>query len=162
MFDGLAQFAERVLCDGGSMVFYCGHLQLPAAFRAFSNLRHWWTCANVYEGGGAKAMMTEYGIRVCWKPLLWFVKVTRENKRDFVTDVNITPAKEKGWHDWQQTVADAEHWIKAICPAKGVICDPFLGGGTTAMVAEKLGLQWIGFEIDAETAALAGERITNG
>jgi DNA modification methylase len=159
MFPGLAQFAERVLCDGGSIVFYCGHLQLPSIFNAFSSLRHWWTCANVFEGGGSKAMIREYGVRVCWKPLVWFVKTTRENKRDFLTDMHATPAREKGWHEWQQVVADATHWIKSVCPQGGVVCDTFLGGGTTAIAAEQLGLQWIGFEIDPETAASASERI---
>ena len=161
LFPALAQFAERVLCDGGSIVFYSGHLQLPAAFAAFTNLRHWWTCANIYDQSGGKAMMREYGVRVCWKPLLWFVKLTRENKRDFVTDVNITARPEKGWHEWQQTVEDAKHWIGSICPKGGLVCDTFLGGGTTAIAAQQLGLEWFAFEQDAVTASMAIERIAH-
>lgn len=34
---------------------------------------------------------------------------------------------------------------------KSLVCDPFYGGGTTAKVAEELGHNFIGFELDPET-----------
>jgi site-specific DNA-methyltransferase (adenine-specific) len=40
-----------------------------------------------------------------------------------------------------------------------VILDPFLGSGTTAVVAERLGRRWIGCELSPTYAALAEKRI---
>lgn len=40
-----------------------------------------------------------------------------------------------------------------------VVFDPFLGSGTTAMVAERLGRHWLGFEQDARCEALIQERV---
>lgn len=47
-------------------------------------------------------------------------------------------------------------------PAPCVILDPFLGSGTTAMMAEHLGRDWIGIELNPEYAAMAMERIGRG
>lgn len=41
----------------------------------------------------------------------------------------------------------------------GVILDPFMGSGTTAMAAEILGRKWIGIEISEEYCKLAEKRI---
>lgn len=39
--------------------------------------------------------------------------------------------------------------------APGVICDPFMGSGTTGRAALSLGHRFLGFELDADTCALA-------
>lgn len=160
MFPDLAKFAAEKLCDGGSIVFYLGHLQLPAAFAAFAAfdgmLRHWWTCACVH--GGEKVLMREYGVRVQWKPMLWFVKGSRRDKSDIVVDV-VSGEREKDAHPWQQAESEAAYWIEKLCPKDGLVCDPFLGGGTTGAAASKLGRDWIGIEIDKGQAAVASERI---
>lgn len=157
LFPALADFAAAKLADGGSLIFYAGHLQLPAAFQAFNGkLRHWWTCACLH--GGDKALMREFGIRVRWKPMLWFVKGTRQDKTAILFDT-VTGDKEKDLHDWQQRQSDAEYYISGLCPADGIVCDPFLGSGTTAAAAKALGRKWIGFEIDPATAAVATNRL---
>ena len=157
LFPGLADFAARKLTPGGSLLFYAGHLQLPSIFDAFNGkLRHWWTCACIHQGD--KALMREYGIRVGWKPIIWYVKETRHDKSHIVFDT-VSGTTEKTHHDWQQAESEASYWIDALCPVDGIVCDPFLGGGTTAIAAEKLGREWFGFELDAGTAAIASQRI---
>ena len=54
--------------------------------------------------------------------------------------------------------------LKARCgchedSTPGVVLDPFLGSGTTAVVAEQLGRRWIGIEVNPEFAALAVKRV---
>lgn len=41
----------------------------------------------------------------------------------------------------------------------GVVLDPFLGSGTTALVAEKLGRRWIGIELNEEYIKIAEKRL---
>ena len=40
-----------------------------------------------------------------------------------------------------------------------IVCDPFMGSGTTAIAAEALGREWIGIDISADYCKLARERI---
>ncbi len=49
--------------------------------------------------------------------------------------------------------------IKSCCPEGGIVLDPFIGSGTTAIVAEKLNRNWIGIELNHEYTKLAEERI---
>lgn len=54
-----------------------------------------------------------------------------------------------------------EPMMKAGCPEKGIVLDPFLGSGTTAVVAEKLNRKWLGVEINPKYCEIAKERIRN-
>lgn len=157
LFEGLGEFASQKLCDGGSLLAYVGHIQIPEAIAALSkNLRYWWVCCCLHSGG--ESLMKEYGIRVGWKAMLWFVKGTRDDKQTIVRDV-VSGGREKSHHDWQQSQSEAEYWIQNLCHQDGMVCDPFLGGGTTAAAAKKLGRKWVGFEIDQDQAAIAIQRI---
>lgn len=44
----------------------------------------------------------------------------------------------------------------------GRVLDPFLGTGTTAVVAQRLGLDWIGIELNPELADVARRRLAEG
>jgi DNA modification methylase len=49
--------------------------------------------------------------------------------------------------------------VLAGCPAGGNVLDPFLGAGTTALVADRLGRNCIGIELNPEYADMAKRRI---
>jgi DNA modification methylase len=49
--------------------------------------------------------------------------------------------------------------IKAGCPENGLVLDPFMGAGTTALVASKLNRNFIGFELNAEYIEIAKKRL---
>ena len=52
--------------------------------------------------------------------------------------------------------------VKRSMPSSvpGLVLDPFVGAGTTAVAAERLGRDWIGIELNPDFAALAERRIT--
>jgi len=77
-----------------------------------------------------------------------------------VSDV-MSGGQEKDFHEWQQAESEAIYWIDKLCPKDGLVCDPFLGSGTTAAAAEALKRKWIGFEIDKDTAAIANKRLND-
>lgn len=53
----------------------------------------------------------------------------------------------------------AERCIKAGCPRGGIVLDPFLGSGTTALVALTMGRGFLGIELNPDYAAMAMRRI---
>lgn len=49
--------------------------------------------------------------------------------------------------------------ILASCPPDGLVFDPFLGSGTTSVVAKKLGRQYLGIEMNEEYCLWAEKRL---
>ncbi len=54
-----------------------------------------------------------------------------------------------------------EPCILAGCPEGGVVLDPFMGSGTTAIVARQHGRRFIGIDLNAEYLELADKRISS-
>lgn len=51
--------------------------------------------------------------------------------------------------------------IRLLTPLGGVVLDPFLGSGTTAVAAKRLGRDSIGVELKQEYAEIARQRLAN-
>ena len=51
------------------------------------------------------------------------------------------------------------HLVRLVTPPGGVVLDPFLGSGTTALAAEMEGFAWIGIEKEAEYIAITEARL---
>lgn len=49
--------------------------------------------------------------------------------------------------------------IKAGCPKDGIVLDPFMGSGTTAVVAKRLGRNFIGIELNKNYVKLSKQRL---
>lgn len=50
--------------------------------------------------------------------------------------------------------------IKAGCPEDGIVIDPFMGSGTTAVVARKLNRNYIGAELNSSYISIARKRLS--
>jgi site-specific DNA-methyltransferase (adenine-specific) len=50
--------------------------------------------------------------------------------------------------------------IVSTCPPRGTVLDFWMGSGTTALVAEKLGRHWIGVELNPDYCAIAKRRLS--
>ncbi len=48
--------------------------------------------------------------------------------------------------------------ILAGSPESGIVLDPFMGAGTTAAVAKRLGRNFIGFDMNPEYVEIANQR----
>ena len=49
--------------------------------------------------------------------------------------------------------------IKAGCPENGIVLDPFMGSGTTAVVARKLNRNYIGIELNPDYVKIANRKL---
>jgi site-specific DNA-methyltransferase (adenine-specific) len=67
---------------------------------------------------------------------------------------------EKTAHATQKPEALIEKLVLASSTKGQLVVDPFVGSGTTAVVAERLGRSWIAGDADARYVALARERLT--
>ena len=78
------------------------------------------------------------------------------NKRD-VWKINTVPFK--GGHYAAYPPKLVETCLLAGCPEGGIVLDPFMGSGTTGMVASQMGRHFVGVELNPEYTELAYKRI---
>lgn len=97
---------------------------------------------------------------VTWKPLLWFVKGSL-NSGEFVFDMVDSTTPDKTFHDWAQSVTEAEYYISRLTKEGDLVVDPFMGSGTFVYVAYKLKRRVIGIDRDKEAVRLAEVNIKN-
>lgn len=71
----------------------------------------------------------------------------------------VPPAQFKDAHYAVMPEEVARRCILAGCPEGGTVLDPFMGAGTTGLVADKLGRHCIGIELNPDNAAIAEKRI---
>ena len=74
------------------------------------------------------------------------------NKRSVWT-VSTQPFKEAHFATYPPKLI--EPCVLAGCPKEGIVLDPFMGSGTTAMVAEQLQRNYIGFELNPDYVEIA-------
>ena len=81
------------------------------------------------------------------------------NKRSVWT-VTTKPFKEAHFATFPEDLI--MDMIKAGCPENGIVLDPFMGAGTTALVAKKLNRNFIGYELNPDYIKIAEKRLFNG
>ena len=79
----------------------------------------------------------------------------------YVPYEHITSKSKKGHHPAIFPEQLVDKCIKLANINSGVVLDPFLGTGTTALVAKRCGLDFVGYEIDEQYFNYAKERLEN-
>jgi len=62
-------------------------------------------------------------------------------------------------HPTVKPIALIQYLVKLVTPPGGIILDPFMGSGTLGIAAGKLGMKWVGIEMEAKYIAIAERRI---
>ena len=73
-----------------------------------------------------------------------------ENGKNKRSVWSITTARYPGSHSATYPETLIEPLLDAGCPEDGIVIDPFIGAGTTALVAQKQNKRWIGIDISEE------------
>lgn len=74
-------------------------------------------------------------------------------------DLWLSIKLDKSEYPTQKPEALLEQIIKSSCPENGIVLDCFIGSGTTAAVAQKLGRRWIGCDINKGAIQTTSKRL---
>jgi len=66
---------------------------------------------------------------------------------------------EKTHHHWSQSVSGMSDVVGRFSEPEQVVCDPFVGGGTTAVACAQLKRYFIGGDIDADCVRRSTDRL---
>lgn len=78
------------------------------------------------------------------------------NKRD-VWNINTKPCREAHFATYPDTLI--EPCVLAGCPEGGIVLDPFMGAGTTGIVAKRYGRNYVGIELNSDYIEIGESRI---
>jgi len=133
-----------------------GQSYLPEVMqRLCEHLEYRWTLAYMTPGGQAVQQWSAK-VNTFWKPVLVF-----GTHGDWFGDVAIsgTNDNDKRFHGWGQSESGMADLVGRLSRPGQTICDPFLGGGTTAVVSLALGRKFIGCDIDKKHVETARARV---
>lgn len=158
VYDDLGVFAARALKPGGSLVCMVGQSYLPDVIASLCKcLTYQWTLAYLTPGGQA-VQQWDRKVNTFWKPLLWFVK--GKYKGDWIGDVCQSKANDKDHHKWGQSESGMADIIERFTYPGQMICDPFLGAGTTGVVAVAAKRLFIGIDSDPKAISASLKRLS--
>jgi site-specific DNA-methyltransferase (adenine-specific) len=157
-YEVLGSQAARLLALTGALVSYCGVRQLPEATASLSkHLRFRWALSTHNH---QSRPMPGMWVLDEWKPVLWYERQHNHQQRYLPTILRGAASKE--WHEWGQPLAQAVRLVEFLTSEKGVVLDPFAGGGTFLRAAKDLGRRAVGIEVDECSAEAAANRLSQG
>src|SRR5690606_38914026 len=164
LFTDLSHLAARILKPSGVLVVMCGQYYLPDYIARLSTaMRYRWTAAYIAQGARTRVHASRVGTG--WKPLLVYQRHDAQDVPFLVDDlfdaaVGTTDGVDKQFHHWGQSESGIAEMVERFTEQGALVVDPFLGGGTTAVVCRDLGRRFIGCDIDAAAVATTRERLS--
>jgi hypothetical protein len=159
LWSHLARFSKDHLKPGGVLLAMTPAPYLPEVMEMLGEyLTYQWIMACVLPGSHGSVIQS--GVRnVMWKPILVY--------RNGGAPVNVgsdmfeNDKRDKEFHEWGQGVGGYIWQIENFTKPNDLVCDPFLGGGTTAIAALQLKRRFVGFDCDAEKVAITKGRLND-
>lgn len=147
LIEPLGKFSKYTLKKGGSLICMIGQSYLPNIYSMLNKyLTYNWTCCYLMPGDAVKIWPRR--IVTGWKPLLWFIK--EGPSKEVIYDIFKSEAKDKEHHDWGQSESGMADIVERFTFPGEIICDPFLGAGTTGIVALEMNRFFIGIDNNVE------------
>jgi ParB-like chromosome segregation protein Spo0J len=127
-----------------------GQSYLPEVVRRLcEHLAYRWTLAYLAPGGEA-VQQWQAKVNTAWKPVLLFGEAA-----EWFGDVAASKGNDKRFHGWGQSESGMADLVERLTKPGQLVCDPFLGAGTTAVVSLALGRRFVGCDIDGAAVKLA-------
>jgi ParB-like chromosome segregation protein Spo0J len=159
LFGDLSKLAARILKPAGVLAVMTGQTWLRGYLAELDrHMRYRWCGAYLVQGQRNRV----HGARVGtgWKPVLLYSRMDAPTDCSFILDDLFDSAGgDKAYHDWGQSESGMAMLVGRLSQPGQSIVDPFLGGGTTAVVCRDLERRFIGCDIDAAAVAVARGRL---
>lgn len=156
----LAETAARVLKPGGNVLAYVGNIHLLDAAIAMKGCLTAHPLLTTYLLP-SWVPLWQYHAHANYLPLLWFSRGDGLPQKWIKLQNNAALAHKSHAHRWGKNGKSITKWLDAFTSPGAIVFDPFTGGGTVPAVCKMLQRNYLAFEIDPATAALARERVAN-
>jgi site-specific DNA-methyltransferase (adenine-specific) len=160
LYRQLRDFALDTLPAGGPLVVMTGHAILPAVVQALDHPElAWRRCITWRYGSREKTPDHHDRVFGCWKPMLVYHRGAMPADATMFWDEITSDDCDKAFHPWGQSLAGFERLVRDFSESGDVVCDPFLGGGTTAVAALSQARRFVGCDVDPEAVETTRRRL---
>ena len=151
----LADFAEYALKPGGTLAAMNGPMYFPEIFAMFTErkrLTYRWMM--VLAGLNQATQIHPRRIGSGSKVMFLYTKGDDHGNRWIRDTVLATPMSireieyYKKDHEWGQEQGLVNEIARRICEPGDVVCDPFIGAGSSGIAALRLGCRFLGADVD--------------
>lgn len=162
VYTGLGMLARKVLKPDGVLAVMTG-TRLEVLDHADEQIGRWmrrrWR--GVYLTPGPRWRDQLERVATGYKPILIYAPPDGDDCRRWINDdVFGSRADDKRFHHWGQSESGMASLVERLTEPGHLVVDPFLGGGTTAVVCRDLGRRFIGCDVDPAAVATTRERVT--
>jgi len=149
LYDSLAELSKEV----SVVAVMCGQSYLPEILPLMSrHLKYRWTMCYLTPGGQSVQQWVSK-VNTFWKPVLLFGDAI-----EWIGDVTKSSNNDKDFHPWGQSESGLIDIVNRLTRPGDLICDPFVGAGTTGVAALSQGRRFVGCDIDLDCVTKSLER----
>lgn len=162
LFGDLSEVASRILKPDGVLVVMTGQSWMREYLAELDkHMVYRWTAAYIAQGARTRVHVAKVGTG--WKPLFIYQRKEASEYPFLVDDLfdaacGTRDGTDKQFHHWGQSEAGIAEQVERFTEPGDLVVDPFLGGGTTAVVSRDLGRRFVGCDIDAAAITTSRER----
>ena len=160
VWDVFRDIVPSAMSDDSFLCTLLGHYQLPRVMDCCGKqLDYYWAAC---LPNTSCPLMHGFKVKVNWKPALIYRKCNAQPRtvwRDKFGTRFVDNKYAKSAHIWGQAYGFMAEPLVAFSSPGQIVLDPFLGGGTTLVVAKDHGRKAIGIDIEERYCEIAAKRM---
>ncbi|WP_318627493.1 site-specific DNA-methyltransferase [Paenibacillus polymyxa] len=160
--------SNRILKKGGSMIMFMSLIKIESLIKHAAKYKLYYKTTGIWHKLNPMPRNMNLHFINSVEGWIYFTNETKtgtfNNKEraihDFI-ETSLTPANEKkfGAHPTQKPESIIEHFVDILSNEGDTILDPFMGSGTTGVVAKRASRGFIGIELKDEYFDISLKRI---
>lgn len=166
--DSFFKSASRVMKNGGSMIVFMAIIKVETIIKLAEKYGFYYKTTGIWHKTNPMPRNMNLHFVNSTEAWIYFTYKTRTGTfnnsgamlHDFI-ETSVTPNGERkyGKHPTQKPESLIKHFVDVLSNEEDWILDPFMGSGTTGVVAKKSNRNFVGIELNEEYYKIAEERI---
>jgi len=168
--DSFFEQSQRILKKGGSIIMFMSLIKVETIIKLAEKNKFYYKTTGVWHKTNPMPRNMNLHFINSIEGWIYFTNITRTGTfnnngiaiHDYI-ESSVTPKNEKiyGGHPTQKPEKVIQHFVELLSNPGDVVMDPFMGSGTTGVVAKKLGRDFIGIELQEDYFDIALKRIAD-